>query len=76
MRWIDAYFPFTEPSFELEIYYEGDWMEMLGCGVIHRELMNRCGRNEQKEIGWAAGLGLERFAMNLFKIPDIRLFWS
>ena len=36
-RWIDEYFPFTEPSFELEIFYNGDWMEVLGCGVIHSE---------------------------------------
>jgi len=60
MRWIDAYFPFTQPSFELEIYYDGDWMEMLGCGVIHTDLMHTCGRDNQLEIGWAAGLGLER----------------
>lgn len=74
-RWVDAYFPFTTPSFELEIFYEGEWMEVLGCGVIHPTLMANCGR-PQEQVGWAAGLGLERFAMNLFKIPDIRLFWS
>ena len=34
-RWVDVYFPFTEPSFELEIEYENEWMEVLGCGVIH-----------------------------------------
>lgn len=72
---MDAYFPFTTPSFELEIFYEGDWMEVLGSGVIHPTLMANCDR-PQDQIGWAAGLGLERFAMNLFKIPDIRLFWS
>lgn len=35
MRWIDAYFPFTEPSLQLEIFYENKWVEMLGCGVVH-----------------------------------------
>lgn len=74
MRWVDAYFPFTEPSFELEVEYEGRWMEVLGCGVIHRDLMNSLGRGA--EIGWAFGLGLERLAMVLFDIADIRLFWS
>lgn len=47
---------------------------MLGCGVIHKDVLSRSGRGE--EIGWAAGLGLERFAMRLFKVPDVRLFWS
>ncbi len=74
-RWVDAYFPFTTPSFELEIFYDGDWMEVLGSGVIHPTLMANCHRPHD-QVGWAAGLGLERFAMNLFKIPDIRLFWS
>jgi phenylalanyl-tRNA synthetase alpha chain len=42
MRWVPAYFPFTHPSFELEIYFQDRWMEMLGCGIIHRDLMNNC----------------------------------
>jgi phenylalanyl-tRNA synthetase alpha chain len=71
---VDAYFPFTHPSFELEIYYEGKWVEMLGCGVIHDFVLARSGRSAER--GWAAGLGLERFAMKLFGIPDVRLFWS
>jgi phenylalanyl-tRNA synthetase alpha chain len=47
---------------------------MLGCGVIHQSVLDRSGRSSER--GWAAGLGLERFAMRLFKIPDVRLFWS
>lgn len=74
MRWVDAYFPFTYPSFELEVFFDGKWVEMLGCGVIHQSVLDRAGRGNQR--GWAAGLGLERFAMRLFKIPDVRLFWS
>ena len=73
-RWIDAYFPFTEPSFEREIFYNGDWLEVLGCGVMQQDILRRAGRGEQP--GWAFGLGLERLAMVLFDIPDIRLFWS
>jgi phenylalanyl-tRNA synthetase alpha chain len=45
MRWNESYFPFTDPSLELEIYFNGKWMEMLGCGIIHRDLMSSCGRN-------------------------------
>eukprot|EP00962_Isochrysis_galbana_P046128 scaffold18435_cov113-Isochrysis_galbana.AAC.10 len=60
-RWIDEYFPFTEPSFELEIFYNGDWMEVLGCGVIHSGVLEKCELSHRK--GWAFGLGLERLAM-------------
>lgn len=75
-RWIDAYFPFTEPSIELEVKYKGEWMEILGCGVIHEGVMKNAKRDISTEVGWAFGLGLDRWAMQLFDIPDIRLFWS
>ncbi|KAG6475743.1 phenylalanine--tRNA ligase, chloroplastic/mitochondrial-like [Zingiber officinale] len=74
MRWVDTYFPFTNPSFELEIYFQEKWMEVLGCGVTEQEILNRNGRKDS--VAWAFGLGLERLAMVLFDIPDIRLFWS
>lgn len=74
MRWVDAYFPFTEPSYELEIFYNGDWLEVLGCGVLQQQIIRNSALGE--ETGWAFGLGLERLAMVLFNIPDIRLFWS
>jgi phenylalanyl-tRNA synthetase alpha chain len=74
MRWLDEYFPFTHPSFELEIYFQDEWMEVLGCGVIHPNILANAGRPNDK--GWAFGLGLERLAMILFGIPDIRLFWT
>ncbi|ORY93525.1 hypothetical protein BCR43DRAFT_497084 [Syncephalastrum racemosum] len=74
VRWIQAYFPFTSPSYEVEIKYKGEWLEVLGCGVVRQELLNQAGLHDK--IGWAFGLGLERLAMVLFGIPDIRLFWS
>lgn len=74
MRWNDEYFPFTHPSFELEIYFQDEWMEVLGCGMIHPNILRNAGRPTDK--GWAFGLGLERLAMILFQIPDIRLFWT
>jgi len=73
-RWIDAYFPFTEPSFEMEVNYNDKWLELLGCGMIHSKIMENIGLSNKK--GWAFGIGLERLAMVLFQIPDIRLFWS
>ncbi|XP_005092108.1 phenylalanine--tRNA ligase, mitochondrial [Aplysia californica] len=74
MRWVDAYFPFTHPSWELEIYHQEEWVEMLGCGVMEQKLLDSAGATNK--VGWAFGLGLERLAMKLFSIPDIRLFWS
>ena len=74
MRWIEAYFPFTSPSWELEVYYEGDWLEVLGCGVVKQDLFINAG--VPSRLGWAFGIGIDRIAMLLFKIPDIRLFWS
>ncbi|KAL7462935.1 hypothetical protein ACHAXS_003309 [Conticribra weissflogii] len=73
-RWNVDYFPFTSPSFELEIYHNDEWMEVLGCGVIHEGVLNLSNRGDRR--GWAFGLGLERLAMILFSIPDIRLFWT
>lgn len=73
-KWIDTYFPFTEPSWELEVYYNNDWLEVLGCGIMKQPILNDAGAKDS--VGWAFGLGLERLAMCLYKIPDIRLFWS
>ncbi|KKZ64844.1 phenylalanyl-tRNA synthetase [[Emmonsia] crescens] len=74
VRWVEAYFPFTSPSWELEVFWQGDWLEVLGCGVVKQELL--ISSDVPHRVGWAFGLGLERIAMLLFNIPDIRLFWS
>ncbi|KAK2466911.1 hypothetical protein APHAL10511_001169 [Amanita phalloides] len=74
VRWIEAYFPFTSPSFEVEVFFRGKWLEILGCGVVRQTTLDTA--NVQNKIGWAFGLGLERIAMILYSIPDIRLFWS
>ncbi|XP_065876657.1 phenylalanine--tRNA ligase, chloroplastic/mitochondrial [Euphorbia lathyris] len=74
MRWLDTHYPFTNPSFELEIYYKDDWLEVLGSGVTAQEMLKKNGR--PNNVAWAFGLGLERLSMVLFDIPDIRLFWS
>ncbi|KND94092.1 Phenylalanine--tRNA ligase, mitochondrial, partial [Tolypocladium ophioglossoides CBS 100239] len=74
MRWVEAYFPFTSPSWELEVYYAGDWLEVLGSGVVKQGLYTNAG--VPSRLGWAFGIGIDRIAMLLFKIPDIRLFWS
>lgn len=73
-RWVDAYFPFTQPSWELEVFYNDKWMEVLGCGIVRNEILLEAGSTNA--IAYAFGLGLERLAMALYNIPDIRLFWS
>ncbi|VDL64269.1 unnamed protein product [Hymenolepis diminuta] len=81
MRWVPAYFPFTHPSFELEVHTgvvtgndTDGWTEMLGCGILRQEILDHSGASDK--VGYAFGLGLERWAMKLYGIPDIRLFWS
>jgi phenylalanyl-tRNA synthetase alpha chain len=78
------FFPFTEPSFELDISVPGiqggKWMELLGCGLVNpavfEAINHRRGDNAydpEKWSGFAFGMGLERLAMSLFALPDIRL---
>ncbi|KIY70927.1 phenylalanyl-tRNA synthetase [Cylindrobasidium torrendii FP15055 ss-10] len=74
VRWIETYFPFTSPSYEVEVFFRGQWLEILGTGVVQQATLDASGISNK--IGWAFGLGLERIAMILFSIPDIRLFWS
>lgn len=75
VRWISATFPFTSPSFEVEVWFRGKWLEILGCGIVMQKTMDNSGLGKDM-IGHAFGLGLERIAMILYSIPDIRLFWS
>ena len=72
-RFMADSFPFTDPSLQAEVEFNGKWLEILGGGKVHHEILKA--HNIQKQ-GWAFGLGLERFAMVLFEIPDIRLLWS
>lgn len=73
-KWVETYFPFTHPSWELEVKFQGEWLEVLGCGILEQQILKSAGAVDS--IGWAFGLGLERLAMTLYDIPDIRLFWS
>ena len=74
VRWVEAYFPFTSPSWELEVWWQGEWLEVLGSGIVSQPILNNA--DVPDRVGWAFGIGLERIAMLLYSIPDIRLFWS
>lgn len=68
------YFPFTHPSLEIEVKFNGQWLEIMGGGIVQDKILEQNGIFNKK--AWAFGLGLERLAMILFKIPDIRYFWT
>jgi len=74
IKWSKDYFPFTDPSWEMEICLNDTWLEILGCGIIQKKILTNCGI--EGLTGWAFGVGLERLAMILYQIPDIRLFWT
>jgi phenylalanyl-tRNA synthetase alpha chain len=75
VRWVEAYFPWTTPSWEIEVWWNGDWLECCGSGVVKQQVLLNSQVSEDK-FGWAFGIGLDRIAMVLFDIPDIRYFWS
>ena len=78
VRYRPSYFPFTEPSFEVDIKRkeDKDWIEVLGCGMIHPNVIKKAGKNPEEIQGFAAGLGLERLAMLKYGIKDIRNFFE
>lgn len=76
VRWIKAYFPWTAPSWEIEVWWQGEWLELCGCGLVQEDVLKKAGYAPDSTISWAFGLGLDRIAMLLFEIPDIRLFWT
>ncbi len=67
-------FPYTDPSLEMEIEKDGQWIEMLGCGLPRQSVLANFGVSGYN--GWAFGFGLERLAIVSMKLPDIRLLWS
>tara|TARA_B100001250_G_scaffold409927_1_gene435272 strand:+ start:317 stop:1297 length:981 start_codon:yes stop_codon:yes gene_type:complete len=78
MRWRPSYFPFTEPSAEVDIWDEqrNQWMEILGCGMVDPEVFKNVGYDSKIWRGYAFGMGVERIAMLKHDIDDIRLFYS
>jgi len=77
-----SYFPFTEPSAEVDVRWRnadgtpGRWLEVLGCGMVHPNVLEHCGIDSDRYTGYAFGLGVERFAMLRYKVNDLRLFFD
>ena len=78
MRWRPSYFPFTEPSAEVDIWDDkrNQWMEILGCGMVDPEVFNNVDYESNIWHGYAFGMGVERIAMLKYDIDDIRLFYN
>jgi len=87
MRFRPSYFPFTEPSLEVDIrcrrdkdeirFGEGDdWMEILGCGMVHPNVMRNCGLDPDEYQGFAWGMGIDRLAMLKYGMSDLRAFFE
>ncbi len=81
MRFRPSYFPFTEPSAEVDIAWQQPdgstrWLEVLGCGMVHPNVLRNCGIDPERYSGFAFGLGVERFAMLRYGVNDLRSFFE
>ena len=77
MRFRPSYFPFTEPSAEVDIAWEnGKWLEIMGCGMVHPNVLKNVGLDPNEYSGFAFGAGIERMAMLKYNIPDLRQFFE
>jgi len=82
MRFRPSYFPFTEPSAEVDIAWdkgngtEPGWLEILGCGMVHPNVLKACGVDSEKFVGYAFGMGVERLAMLRYGATDLRHFFE
>ena len=81
MRFRPSYFPFTEPSAEVDIAWQQPdgstrWLEVLGCGMVHPNVLRSCGIDPERYTGFAFGLGIERFAMLRYGVNDLRSFFD
>ncbi len=71
-----SYFPFTEPSAEVDVQWKGKWLEVMGCGMVDPNVLTAVGYDPEVYTGFAAGFGVERFAMVLHQIDDIRRLYN
>jgi len=76
VRFRASYFPFTEPSAEVDVMWKGKWLEVMGCGMVDPKVLENLGIDSEKISGFAAGLGVERFCMVRHQIDDIRRFYT
>ena len=76
LRFRPSYFPFTEPSAEVDVLFGDKWLEILGCGIVNPKVLKNCKVDSNKYSGLAFGLGIERIAMLKYEVSDIRDFYK
>jgi phenylalanyl-tRNA synthetase alpha chain len=76
VRFRPSFFPFTEPSAEIDVLGERGWLEVGGCGMVHPNVLKNVGIDSEKYTGFAFGIGLDRFAMLRYGVNDLRLFFE
>jgi phenylalanyl-tRNA synthetase alpha chain len=76
VRFRPSFFPFTEPSAEMDMSWNGGWLEIGGCGMVHPNVLKHVNIDSEKYIGFAFGLGVERLAMLRYGVNDLRLFFE
>jgi len=76
VRFRPSFFPFTEPSAEYDVWFNGKWMEISGCGMVHPNVFDSVGIDSEKYSGYAFGMGIDRVAMLKYNVKDIRLFFE
>ncbi|MCZ6525603.1 MAG: phenylalanine--tRNA ligase subunit alpha [Gammaproteobacteria bacterium] len=76
IRFRPSYFPFTEPSAEVDIMGDNGWLEVLGCGMVHPNVLENVSIDSEKYSGLAFGMGVERLAMLKYGIDDLRIFFE
>ena len=76
VRFRPSFFPFTEPSAEVDMSWGERWLEVAGCGMVHPNVLKAVGIDSEKYTGFAFGMGLERLAMLRYGVNDLRLFYE
>ncbi len=76
VRFRPSFFPFTEPSAEIDVLGARGWLEVGGCGMVHPNVLKKAGIDNEKYTGFAFGIGLDRFAMLYYGVNDLRLFFE
>jgi phenylalanyl-tRNA synthetase alpha chain len=76
VRFRPSFFPFTEPSAEMDMSWNGGWLEIGGCGMVHPEVFKHVNVDHEKYRGFAFGLGVERLTMLRYGVNDLRHFFN
>jgi phenylalanyl-tRNA synthetase alpha chain len=76
VRFRPSFFPFTEPSAEMDMSWNGGWLEIGGCGMVHPNVLKHVNIDSEKYLGFAFGLGVERLAMLRYGVNDLRQFYE